>query len=168
VAEDQTWIGVAALGISAASMAWTGWLTFRNNQLKNEVELAKIENDKRDNHTDYRVDRIWKSNLRRGSIRAVKSDMARAKDSNMVSITVTDPIVRQAYQPIVPFLKEIRRRFPDEVAFTEQVLEEHGEWIAMHICEPLGIGEYECMAMAVSVSEEETKEHRISPLPPPV
>ncbi len=174
MADDQTWIGVVGMALGAASMAWNGWLTYLNAKLKAEQENskrmvidAKKVSDERDDRTDNRVDLIWRSNLRRGSIRAVKGDMARPKDNGMNSITVTDPQIRQAYQPLVPFLKEIRRRFPDPVAFSERVLEEHGDWIAMHICEPLNIGEYECIAMAVSVSEEQTQEHRISPLPPP-
>ena len=128
---------------------------------------AKREADQRDDRTDDRVDLIWRSNLRRGSIRAVESDMARPKDPQMNTITVTDPEVREAYQPLVPFLKAIRQRYPDEVAFTEQLLKDHGEWILMHICKPLRIGEFECVAMAYSVSGEATQEHRIAPLPPP-
>lgn len=176
--EDHgTWLGLAALGISAASMAWNGWLTLENNRLKLESDRLKAEQEsnkiriehgeRRDDKTDGRVDLWVKQNLRRGSVRAVKAEMARPKDPQMKSITITDPEVREAYQPLVPYLKEIRHRYPDEVAFTEKVLEERGDWIIKHICEPLNIGEYECIAMAVSVSEEATKEHRIAPLPPP-
>lgn len=172
VEEHLTWIGIVSLALSLASAAWTGWLTYLNAKLKAQqemnklhIEQAKFESDKRDDKTDKRVDLIWKSNLRRGSIRAVKSDMATPKDSKMTSIMVTDPVVRLAYQPIAPFLKAIRKQYPDPVAFIEEVLKEHGEWIATHICDVLGIGEYECMAMAVSVSEEGTHEHPILVLP---
>ena len=173
--DHSTWLGVAALAISAASMAWNGWLTYLNAKLKAEQEAAKTEikvakkiADERDDRTDGRVDLWVKSNLRRGSIRAVEQDMARPKDPQMNHITVTDPDVREAYQPLVPFLKEIRRQYPSEVAFSEKLLEERGDWLVLHICKPLGIGEYECIAMAYSVSAEATQEHRISALPPPV
>ncbi len=171
---ENTWIGITAMALGALSTAWSGWLQYKHAQLKADQESskqmvieAKKQADERDDKTDNRVDLIWRQNLRRGSLRAVQSKKARPKDSNMQAITVTDPEVREAYQPLVPFLKEIRRRHPDPVAFTEKVLEERSEWIIRHICEPLGIGEWECIAMALSVSEEGTKDHKISPLPPP-
>lgn len=169
--EDHgTWLAIASMAISALGAAWAGWLQLQNNKLKAQAESNKVridQGDNQDNRINSRVDLIWKSNLRRGSIRAVENDMARPKDPQMNSITVTDPEVREAYQPLVPFLKEIRKRYPGEVAFTEKLLEEHGDWIIMHICKPLQIGEYECVAMAYSVSGEATQEHRIAALPPP-
>ncbi len=171
--DHASWIAIVAMAISALGTGWAGWLQLQNNKLKaeqdnakNEIQRAKKIADERDDKTDGRVDLWVKSNLRRGSIRAVESDMARPKDPQMNNLIVTDPQVREAYQPLVPFLKQIRQKYPDEIRFSEKLLEDHGDWLILHICKPLGVGEYECLAMAFSVSGEDTKEHRIAALPP--
>lgn len=155
------------MAISAALTAWNSWLTYRGNVLKAnqeenrlKIEQAKEESDQRDDRTDGRVDLIWRSNLRRGAASAVNSRMAKAKGGDMLAIKVTDPKVREAYAPIAPLLRELRREFPNEVAFTEEVLRRYGRWIEQHICDVLGIHDYECMAMAVSVSEEGSDTHK--------
>lgn len=167
IEEHASWIAVASMAIGAASLAWNGWLTYLNAKLRvtqqengQRIDEAKKENEKRDNRTDNRVDLWARSNLRRGAASAVNQQMAESKGGDMLAIKVTDPQVRAAYAPIAPLLKELRKQYPDVVAFTEEVLKRYGKWIEEHICDVLGIHDYECMAMAVSVSEEATAEHK--------
>ena len=139
---------------SLASTVFTGVVTYFVARLNTRQNVAENKATIRDDKTDNRVDLMWKAHLRRGESEAKQKQLAveTHKDGDKVITLVPD--VRQAYNPIAPFLKDLRQRFPDPVQFTEEVETHYGDWLSKHICNVLGVSEYACLAMAVSVSEE--------------
>lgn len=176
---ESQWLVFGLAVLQLIQFVWNGWLTFRNNELKARqeenhlkqeqnramIEKAKRDSDRRDDRTDNRVDLWALQNLRRGAGSAVQNQQAerKQKGGDMLAITVTDERVRAAFAPITPLLRELRKQYPDVVKFGEEVMSRYGKWIEEHICDVLGIYDFRCMAMAVSVSEESTKEHKILP-----
>lgn len=165
--EITTWTGVAVTALFVANTAWNSWLTYRNRKLDFEVRQHNTDAQHRDKITDSRVDQIWKSNYERGVISAKqRPDLLIGPDpirqishAGSYQTMLLDPKsipveVKDAYSPIIPFLKQLRLECADPARFSELLDKELGTWILRHICEPLRIVDYECMAIARAIAEE--------------
>jgi len=154
------------MAIMAAQAIWSGVLQYLNRRLDLEVQRNKAESQVRDAVTDDRVDSIYRANYERGVMAAKKrpdlvnppSVKAIPHGGTMANLVLDPasitPEVREAYKPIVPFLREIRKQYPDPAKFSEVVLKEHGAWLLRHICDPLDVKDFECLAIARAVSED--------------
>lgn len=172
--EQSTWIAIFGAGFGLVGTIWSGWLQYLNRRLELRMAQNKKESQTRDTVTDDRVDLLYRSNYERGVLAAQKRPDLVIKPcsvkelipqgSSMANLVLEpssiSPEAKQAFAPIVPMLRDIRRMFPDPVKFTEVLLRDHGAWLLRHICGPLDVHDNECIAIARAMSEEGTGEVR--------
>jgi hypothetical protein len=95
-----------------------------------------------DAKTDKRVDLIWSRDISRGEMAVQKIDTRS---------------LEAAFAPIAPALRRIKYDLPDATAgeLAEAIEDRMGEWITRHICGPLHVKDYMCLAIALQVASSE-------------
>lgn len=122
------------------------------------VNRLKSRQESRDDHTDNRLD-LWADfQLRRGRVEALqKGLMSAIPEGPAVPLTLR-PDVRNAYDPVAPYLRRRYRKASEKslsrVQFAEVIEHEFGPWMARHICAPLGISDGACLDIAIEVAME--------------
>lgn len=152
-----SWVALWAdgdAGVAAVIVAISGLVT---TVVAGVVALVKLL--RRDDVTDRRVDLLWQANLRRGAVES-SSALKRLKGANEVDTLLHPaqllrPDVVAAYEPVAPYLRELRRNNPGigRVAFAELVETNLGDWMMRYICMPMNVSSYACHDAAWEVSE---------------
>lgn len=144
-------ISIVSAVLSFVAAIFASLMGYLSVKASREVKKVEQQTTIRDNVTDDRVDLIWKAQLRRGEAEAEQKGLI-VKDNAMAYTVPSD--IRKAYAPIAPFLKQLRKQYPEPEKFSEQVEHGYGEWLSEHICKVIGMSNYACLRIAVSISEE--------------
>jgi hypothetical protein len=102
---------------------------------------------RRDDKTDKRVDLIWSRDIARGEMAIQKVN---TKD------------LEAAFAPVAPELRRIKFDLPAASAgeLAEAIEYKLGDWITRHICAPLNVKDYMCLAVALQVANSEGRYSR--------
>jgi hypothetical protein len=118
---------------------------------------------KRLSRQERRLDLFWRARLLRGTAEAlaknlvveqVAPDSIDPDEGGFMTVAVT-PAVYAAYEPIAPQLVAMRAKYKDacQTEFAEAIEERFGPWLARFVCAVLGVSEYACIVMAVSIAD---------------
>lgn len=110
---------------------------------------------------DRRIDLFWRARLLRGTAEALQKRLASEQvgpesidpESGGFVIAIT-PAAARHYEPIAERLAATHAKYKDEspTRLAELIEERFGPWIAANICVPLGVSEYACIVMALSIA----------------
>lgn len=110
---------------------------------------------------EQRITLFWRSRIMRGTVEALYKGLVSQQIADdvvdyedMVPLAVT-PFVYQTFSPIQERLKEVRKRNPDaeHIELAEIIEERFGPWMVQNICISLGVTEYACIVMALSIAD---------------
>jgi hypothetical protein len=113
---------------------------------------------------ERRLDLFWRARLLRGTAEAlarnlvveqVGPDESIDPDAGGFMTVAVTPAVFTAYEPIAPQLVAMRAKYEDatQTEFAEAIEERFGPWLARFVCAVLGVSEYACIVMAVSIAD---------------
>lgn len=119
---------------------------------------------------ERRIDLFWRARLLRGTAEGLQKRLLSEQvgpdtddpERGFMTVAVT-PAVYRRYEPIAAALVRSRQKNADvsPTRLAELIEERFGPWIAGHICMPLGVSEYACVVMALSIA------NGIAPAEPP-
>ncbi len=125
---------------------------------------------KRISAQEHRIDQFWRSRLLRGTaeglrLRIISEQVGPDTDDperDFMTVAVS-PAAFRRYAPVARALAQVRQKNPgaSPTRLAELIEERFGPWIASHICVPLGVSDYACIVMALSIANE------IEPVEPP-
>jgi len=116
---------------------------------------------RRDDYTDRRVDLLWKGRLERGAVEAIQKNLVQPANRENIMAVLMRPDVVAAYEPIAPALRELRSKMTglSKERLGEEVERKFGAWLVQHICSVLGVTEFACLTMALSIAEQNGSNH---------
>lgn len=155
-------------GLTALLVALTGLLPvlrklwLRDNATDDRLEEVRSEQARR-------LDLLWEAHMLRGTVevktKRLATEVWTGDDAKKLLLR---PDITAAYEPIAPALRALRRGMPDATPgqLGEAIEARFGHWLAHHICEVIGVNEYACLVMALTVAETPERPDAAAAAPP--
>lgn len=117
---------------------------------------------KRLSRQERRLDDFWRGHLLRGTsegrnrgllVEQVGPEDTVELEEGFTTIAVT-PVVAEAFAPIADQLVTMRKKYEDATytELAELVERRFGPWLARFICTSLGVNQFACIVMAISIA----------------
>lgn len=113
---------------------------------------------------ERRLNDFWESHLLRGTSEGLTrgllveqvgpEDAVDSMEGGFMTVAVT-PLVAEAFAPIADKLVAMRQKYKDACRseFAELIERRFGAWLARFICTALGVNQFACIVMAISIAD---------------